>query len=254
MSYVTPFQGLSPRVVCLTIIHIMTTPLPATELLSRLNSVIDHTLLKPEAATAAIARLCDEALTWQFASVMVHPCHVAQAARHLAGSEVRVGSVVGFPLGQNILSVKLFEAMHAIEQGANELDMVLNIGSLLEGHYDTIEAELQGLAQLCAEYGTTSKVILETTLLDERAKRAACRLAVAHRIDFVKTSTGLAGGATVADVALLHSAVAGRAQVKASGGIRSLADATALLTAGATRLGTSAGVALMQEKIILQRG
>lgn len=228
----------------------MATPNPTAPPLTRaeLARLIDHTLLKPEATPAQIERLCAEARAHGFASVCVNPTHVRLAARLLRGSGVAVCSVVGFPLGAGLPQVKAFEAAEVVRLGAGEVDMVLNIGALKAGDHALVLRDIRAVVRAGRAGGALVKVILETCLLTDDEKRAACRLAQQARADFVKTSTGFStGGATVADVALMRAAVGPKMGVKAAGGIRSLAEAQAMVAAGATRLGTSAGVALLQD-------
>jgi deoxyribose-phosphate aldolase len=211
-------------------------------------SLIDHTLLKPEAAKPEIARLCTEARQHSFASVCVHPFWVRFAAAELKGSPVKVCAVVGFPLGANETRTKLFEADAAIAQGASELDMVQNIGALHSGDRQYIYAEIEQVAELAHNGGAVLKVILETCLLNEKQKLQACHLAVEARADFVKTSTGFStGGATREDVVLMRNAVGPNLGVKASGGIRSLATLREMVYAGANRIGTSSGVQILRQ-------
>jgi deoxyribose-phosphate aldolase len=209
-----------------------------------LAGVIDHTLLRPEARAADIERLCAEARDCHFATVCVHGCWVELARHCLDASDVRVACVVGFPLGAAEADVKRFEAETAAETGAHELDVVLNIGRLKDGDHRYILRELRDIVAAAEE--RIVKVILETCLLTDAEKTLACRLVVDAGAHFVKTSTGFAkAGATVEDTRLLRQAVGPRFGVKAAGGIRDLATARALLDAGANRLGTSAGVALL---------
>ena len=220
----------------------MTTPTAAA-----LAALIDHTFLKSSGSDTAIDALCAEALQYRFGAVMVHPCEVARCVRLLTGSTVKVGTVTGFPLGQNTSAVKLAETRDSLARGAREIDLVMNIRALQAGDETYVRREFEELATACRTAGAISKVILETCCLTDDQKRFACRLAVEAGVDFVKTSTGLAtGGATVADVRLMAAAVGGRARVKAAGGIRTLADALAMIEAGATRIGTSAGVAIIE--------
>ena len=208
---------------------------------------LDHTLLAPDATPDAIERLCDEAREHGFAAVCVNGWHVRRAARRLAGSRVAVASTVGFPLGAQVPEVKAFEARRALEDGARELDVVLSIGALKAGDDALVTRDLEGV---CAAAGSDAlvKVILETALLSDDEKVRACRLAVAAGAGFVKTSTGFGGGgATVGDVALLRATVGQRAGVKAAGGIRTAADARRMLAAGASRIGSSAAVAIVRE-------
>lgn len=211
-------------------------------------ALIDHTLLKPDATPHQIAQLCAEARENGFAAVCVNPAHVAQAAALLAGSATVVCTVVGFPLGATSTAAKAFEARQAIADGATEIDMVISIGHLKNGDDDYVGNDIRQVVETAHANHAICKVIIETALLTDDEKRRACRLAVTAGADFVKTSTGFAGGgATVADVRLMRETVAGRAAIKAAGGVRTLADARAMVAAGAARIGTSAGVALVRE-------
>ena len=208
--------------------------------------IIDHTQLKPEATSAQIVQVCEEAKEYGFGAVMLNPCYVELACSCLQGSGVKVGTVIGFPLGATLASVKRFEAAEALKLGAAEIDMVQNIGALKSGNRDLVSSEIRALAELAHERGALLKMILEMGLLTEEEKVIACELSERAGADFVKTSTGfLAGGATAADVALMRRTV--KIGVKASGGIRSAADAKAMIEAGAGRLGTSAGVNIVRE-------
>ncbi len=210
--------------------------------------VIDHTLLSPEATAAQIEQLCREAAHYDFAAVCVDPAHVALAARLLRTTPVKVGSTIGFPHGATLTSVKRFEALQALRLGADELDMVQNIGALKAGDRARVEADMRAVVEVAHANGAIVKVILETALLTRDEKVLACELALAAGADFVKTSTGFAsGGATVEDVRLMRSVVGNRAGVKAAGGIRNATEVAALLAAGADRIGTSASVAIMKE-------
>lgn len=210
--------------------------------------VIDHTLLKPEATAEQVARLCEEAMRFEFATAFIHPWFVPLAALLLKGSVVKVGAPVGFPLGANLTASKRSEAADLLRLGAHELDMVLNIGALKSRERKLVENDIRGVVEIAHEAGAVLKVILETALLTVDEKILACELAVAAGADFVKTSTGFAGGgATVDDVALMRGVVGKRAGVKASGGIRTTSDLAAMLDAGANRIGTSAGVQIVQE-------
>lgn len=207
-----------------------------------LARVIDHTLLRPGATAADVDRLCAEAHTAGFAAVCVNPVWVTRAARQLHDSRVEVGTVVGFPLGASTSRVKAFEAREAISDGAGELDMVLDIGSLKDGEVGRVRDEIAEIAGICDEAGAVLKVILETCELTDDEKVTAARLAVDAGAGFVKTSTGFgSAGATVHDVALLRETVGPAVGVKAAGGIRTRDDARRMLDAGATRIGTSAG-------------
>jgi deoxyribose-phosphate aldolase len=211
-----------------------------------LASLIDHTQLAPDAGPEQIDRLCSEALEHGFAAVCVHGAWVRRCAQALAGSSVAVCAVVGFPLGAMASAAKLFEARQALDDGATEIDMVLAIGALKAGAQDYVQREIAAIAELCHARAARLKVILETALLSDAEKVAACRIACAAGADFVKTSTGFARqGATVHDVALLRRSVGPTLGVKASGGVRDEAVARALLEAGATRLGASASVAIV---------
>jgi len=215
----------------------------------QLAACIDHTLLKPEATAADIRRLCVEAAGNGFATVCVNPTYVKLAAGLLASSRVRVCSVVGFPLGAHLIPIKAAESLRAIRHGAREIDMVINIGALRGGDLETVARDIQAVVAGCRRADALCKVIIETALLNEDEKATACRLAVEAGAHFVKTSTGFAsGGATFEDVWLMNCIVrpAG-VQVKASGGIQTLADARRMLSAGATRIGTSSGMRILEE-------
>ncbi len=208
---------------------------------------IDHTLLRPEATPADIDRLCEEAVRYGCAAVCVNPIYVARAAARLAGTPVKVATVVGFPLGASLTATKVAEAALALAQGAQEIDMVLPIGLLKAGELEAVRADLRAVAAVCHAAGACCKVILETALLTEEEKVLAARLAVEAGADFVKTSTGFGpGGATVDDVALLRRVVGPSVGIKAAGGIRTAEQAIAMLEAGADRLGTSATVAILE--------
>ncbi|RLT40043.1 MAG: deoxyribose-phosphate aldolase [Chloroflexi bacterium] len=215
---------------------------------------IDHTALKPATTEAEIRQLCNEALEYAFASVCVNPTWVSLAAELLADSPVRTCTVIGFPLGATLSVVKAYETSAAIAAGAQEVDMVINVGRLKDGRYDEVSEEIRGVvhAARAASGGHSRpvivKVIIETALLTESEKRMACILAAEAGADFVKTSTGFSGGgATVEDIRLMRQVVGPQMGVKASGGIRTAEAALALLEAGATRLGVSAGVTILQE-------
>jgi deoxyribose-phosphate aldolase len=211
---------------------------------------IDHTLLKPDATEVDIRRLCSEALTHHFAAVCVNSYWVALAANELAGSRVAVASVVGFPLGACETATKVFECAHAADAGAREIDMVLNVGELRAAQHTAVTRDITAVVNAAQQRGAHVKVILETCLLNDDQKRVACELAVKAGADFVKTSTGFSsGGATVVDVALMRATVGPKVGVKASGGIRTLADCRAMMTAGANRIGTSAGVRIVLEEV-----
>ncbi len=212
------------------------------------STMIDHTLLKPDATLPDIQKLCREAAEFHFATVCVNPAWVATAAAALRGSGVGVCSVVGFPLGATTPDVKNFETRRAIFDGATEIDMVINIGALKSGDLRTVERDIAAVIEACLQCGVVSKVIIEAALLTDDEKIAACTLAKAAGADFVKTSTGFAsGGATAADVALMRRVVGAEMGVKAAGGVRDLEGLQAMVAAGATRVGASAGVKIVQE-------
>ena len=210
---------------------------------------IDHTLLKPEATPAQVAQLCAEARQYHFASVCVNPSYVPQCAEALAGSDAAVCTVAGFPLGATTTATKVGEASEAIAAGAREVDMVIAIGRLVADDYEYVLRDIAAVVDACHSQGALCKVIIETALLTDEQKVAACLLAARAGADFVKTSTGFAsGGATVADIALMRRTVGPTIGVKASGGVRDLAAARALIAAGATRIGASAGVAIVRQE------
>jgi deoxyribose-phosphate aldolase len=223
--------------------------LAATLPLLHIPQLIDHTLLRPDATKAGIKRLCREARQFKFYSVCVNPTWVSLVRQLLAGSGVKVCSVVAFPLGAQLPGTKAQEARAAIRQGATEIDMVINIGALKSGDDALVLRDIRSVVEICRDGGARCKVILETSLLTKGEKRRACELAVKARADFVKTSTGFsAGGATVEDVALMSRIVREKGLgVKASGGIRSVADLRRMVQAGATRIGTSSGIKILQE-------
>jgi len=210
--------------------------------------LIDHTLLRPEATRKEVIVLCDEAVRYGFCSVMVNPANVAFAAAQVRGTSVKVGTVVGFPLGANLTATKLAEAEATLRNGAHELDVVLNLGALKSGDRVLVQTEMRSLAQLAHERGALLKVILENALLSQEEKILACALAVEAGVDFVKTSTGFAAlGATVADVVLMRGVVGLKIGVKAAGGIRTAAQFMDMVDAGANRIGASASVEIVQE-------
>ncbi len=211
-------------------------------------SMIDHTLLKPEATRQQIEELCREAAQFKFATVCVNPAWVALSARLLAGSGVGVCSVVGFPLGATTSDVKGYETRRAIFDGAREIDMVINIGALKSGDLQVVERDIEAVTRPCRECGALSKAIIEAALLTDDEKVTACMLAKAASADYVKTSTGFGpGGATAADVALMRRVVGAEMGVKAAGGVRDLDGVKAMIAAGATRVGASAGVRIVQQ-------
>lgn len=211
-------------------------------------SLIDHTLLKPEASEADIRRLCEEAAKYGFASVCVNPAWVKTSAEILKGTGIPVCTVIGFPLGATLPDVKAFEARRVIFNGAREVDMVINIGALKSGDDCAVEDDIRAVASAAHENGVLCKVIIETALLSDEEKVRACLAARNAGADFVKTSTGFAkGGATVDDVALMRRTVGKALGVKASGGVKGIEDAKAMVAAGATRIGASVGVKIAQE-------
>ena len=207
--------------------------------------LIDHTLLKPESTREQITKIVDEAKEYGFKSVCVNPTHVMYAAKELKDSDVLVCTVIGFPLGATTTEVKIFETEDAIKNGASEIDMVINVGALKDGRYEDVQKDIEGVVG--AANGKTVKVIIETVLLTDEEKVKACELAKAAGADFVKTSTGFAGGgATPEDVKLMKDTVGNELEVKASGGVRNLEDFNKMIEAGATRIGASAGVQIIQ--------
>lgn len=211
------------------------------------NKLIDHTLLKANASKTDITKLCDEAMQYDFASVCVNPVWVSYCAEYLKESDVRVCTVIGFPLGANTSKVKAYETKMAIEEGADEVDMVINIGALKAGDMDTVYQDIQAVVD--ASQGHCVKVIIETCLLTDEEKVLACQQAMKAKATFVKTSTGFStGGATVHDVALMKQTVGDHCEVKASGGVKTFEDMEAMVNAGASRIGTSSGISLMNYK------
>jgi deoxyribose-phosphate aldolase len=211
-------------------------------------AMIDHTLLKPDAARKDIEALCREAAEYAFASVCVNPTWVALCASLLHGTGVKTCSVVGFPLGATTADVKHYETRRAIFDGAREIDMVINVGALKSGDLPVVERDIEAVTAPCREAGALSKVIIEAALLTDDEKITACTLAKAANADYVKTSTGFGpGGATAADVALMRRVVGEEMGVKAAGGVRDLEGLKAMVAAGATRVGASAGVRIVQE-------
>lgn len=213
-----------------------------------LAATLDHTLLKPEATRAQVLQLCEEAAHYHFACAMVNPFWVSTAAAALAGTGVPVGVVIGFPLGASLLDSKVDEAKRVIALGAHDVDVVLNIGALKSGEYDTVAEDIHGVVEVAHAHGAIVKVILETALLNFEEKLRASEIAVHAGANFIKTSTGFStGGATVDDIAQMRGVAGDRCGVKASGGIRTLADAKTMLQAGANRIGASASVRIVQE-------
>ena len=213
----------------------------------KINQYIDHTLLKPESRQDQIDKLIREAKTYNFASVCINPTWVSYAAKALEGTDIKVCTVIGFPLGATTSAVKAFETKDAISHGADEVDMVINIGQAKSGHFAFVEEDIRAVVE--ASGGKLVKVIIETCLLTDKEKIKACQAAVAAGADFVKTSTGFSiAGAKLEDVRLMRQTVGPDVGVKAAGGTRSLEDAQAFIEAGATRIGTSAGVTIMEGK------
>ena len=210
------------------------------------NKMIDHTVLKADTPLETVKRICDEAMEYGFASVCINPCHVAYCADYLKDSDVNVCTVIGFPLGANTSAVKAFETKDAIANGADEIDMVMNIGALKDKNYDLVRDDVKAVVD--AANGTLVKVILETCLLTEDEIKKACELCVEAKADFVKTSTGFSTrGATIEDVKIMKAAVQGKAKVKAAGGVRTHEDMVKIVEAGADRIGTSAGCSLVEK-------
>ncbi|MET3557305.1 deoxyribose-phosphate aldolase [Streptococcus rupicaprae] len=210
-----------------------------------LNKYIDHTLLKPESTKDQVLEIIAQAKEYDFASVCVNPTWVSLAAKELADTDVKVCTVIGFPLGANTPAVKAFETKDAIENGADEIDMVINIGALKSGDLELVEEDIKAVVEASGD--KLVKVIIETCLLTDKEKIVACELAKSAGADFVKTSTGFStGGANVHDIGLMRKIVGPEMGVKASGGARSLEDANAFIEAGANRIGASSGVAIMK--------
>lgn len=214
----------------------------------QLANMIDHTNLKAFADDAAFEKLCDEAKKYNFKMVAINPAQTVRCKKKLEGSPVHVGAAIGFPLGQTTLECKIFETKDAIEKGADEIDYVINVAELKNKNYDYIKKEMEEIVKICREAGKTSKVIFENCYLIDDEKRKVAEIAKEVKPDFIKTSTGFGtGGATVEDVKLMKSVVGDEVKVKAAGGIRDLKTALAMIEAGAERLGTSAGVAIVEE-------
>ena len=214
----------------------------------QLANMIDHTNLKAFADDAAFEKLCDEAKKYNFKMVAINPAQTVRCKKKLEGSPVHVGAAIGFPLGQTTLECKIFETKDAIEKGADEIDYVINVAELKNKNYDYIKKEIEEIVKICREAGKTSKVIFENCYLTDDEKRKVAEIAKEVKPDFIKTSTGFGtGGATVEDVKLMKSVVGDEVKVKAAGGIRDLKTALAMIEAGAERLGTSAGVAIVEE-------
>jgi deoxyribose-phosphate aldolase len=215
---------------------------------SEVAALIDHTLLKADAIESDIRKLCAEAREYGFASVCIHPSWVPLATKLLSGAKSKVCTVVGFPLGATSTIAKVCETQEALADGAKEIDMVINVGALKSGNRDTVQSEIGSITEVAHKNGAICKVIIETCLLTQAEKILASKLAKAAGADFVKTSTGFStGGATTDDVKLMRQTVGSAMGVKASGGIRTLSELTAMVAAGATRIGASAGVTIVEE-------
>lgn len=213
----------------------------------QLAGMIDHTFLKPFGTTENIEKLCAEARKYEFAMVAINPAEVETCVKLLEGSPVRVGAAIGFPLGQTTTECKAFETRDAIEKGATEIDTVINVRALQKGRLDIVKKEIEDMVAICKPAGVICKVILETCYLSDAEKETVCQIAKEAGVDFVKTSTGFGtAGATVEDVALMRRVVGPEIGVKAAGGIRDLDTALAMIKAGATRIGTSSGVSIVE--------
>lgn len=211
-----------------------------------ISKTIDHTLLKPDASKDGVEKLCKEAVEYKFKAVCVNPSHIELCKRLLKDTEVKVATVVGFPLGANTTETKVFETKDSVLKGADEIDMVINIGALKEGDHQLVENDIKAVVNAC-EGKAIVKVIIETCLLTDYEKRKACELSMSAGAHFVKTSTGFStGGATVEDVALMKSVVGSNLEVKASGGVRDRETALLMIEAGATRIGTSSGIKIIE--------
>jgi deoxyribose-phosphate aldolase len=222
--------------------------LTAADVPSDIAGYIDHTLLKPDATPAEIDALCREAREFHFAAVCVNPPFVKQCAELLRGSDVQIAVVVGFPLGAHTTETKVFETEQALADGATEIDMVINVGQLKAGHNDFVREDIRGVVRAAHRVGGIVKVIIEAALLNDEEKVRASRLSQEAGADFVKTSTGFGpGGATAHDVALMRETVGPNLGVKAAGGVKNLQQAQEMIKAGATRIGASAGVKIVQE-------
>ena len=213
----------------------------------QLAGMIDHTFLKPFGTAENIEKLCDEARKYEFAMVAINPAEVETCVKLLEGSPVRVGAAIGFPLGQTTTECKAFETRDAIAKGATEIDTVINVRALQKGRLDIVKKEIEEMVAICRPAGVICKVILETCYLSDAEKETVCRIAKEAGVDFVKTSTGFGtAGATVEDVALMRRVVGPEIGVRAAGGIRDLDTALAMIKAGATRIGTSSGVTIVE--------
>ena len=216
--------------------------------MKNLSSMIDHTILKADATSEMVRSLCEEAREYKFAAVCVNPTHIKYCKELLKDSGVKVATVIGFPLGANTSETKAFETKDAIEKGADEVDMVINIGALKDKNYDLVKNDIEAVVK-AASGAAIVKVIIETSLLTDDEKKKVCQLALDAGADFVKTSTGFStGGATIEDVKLMKSVVGDNMGIKASGGVRDKETAEAMIQAGATRLGTSSGIKIAKEQ------
>lgn len=215
--------------------------------MKKILSMIDHTILKPEATKEMVRVLCEEAIEYEFAAVCVNPFYVKYSKELLKGSNIKIATVIGFPLGANTSSVKAFETEDAIKNGADEIDMVINVGALKSKDYSIVKEDISAVVE-AAKNKALVKVIIETSLLNHEEKIKACQLAMDAGADFVKTSTGFStGGATVEDIKLMKEVVGDKLKIKASGGIRDLENANKMIQAGANRLGASSGVKIAKE-------
>lgn len=213
--------------------------------MKNINRYIDHTLLKPEATAEQIEKLCQEAIQYRFFSVCINPGNISLAKKFLGASDVAICTVIGFPLGANTTETKVFETKNAISIGANEIDMVLNIGAVKSGNWKLVEDDIRAVKNACQE--KVLKVIFETCLLTDEEKKMCAQVSERAGADFIKTSTGFSSaGATYDDVSLMRAAVTSKVQVKASGGVRDLSTALKMIELGATRLGTSSGIAIIE--------
>jgi deoxyribose-phosphate aldolase len=218
---------------------------------NELASKIDHTFLKPFGLPDDIFQICEEAKHYGFAMVAVNPAETKKCSSILSGSPVHVGAAIGFPLGQNTIKTKVFETLEAIENGADEIDMVINIRALQEGNVEYVRKEITDVIQICRRKRIISKVILETCYLSDNEKKTICHIAAEEGADFVKTSTGFGeSGATLHDINLMQETLSGACKIKAAGGIRDLSTTLRMLNAGASRIGTSKGVSIIKELVV----
>lgn len=213
--------------------------------ISEVAGYIDHTLLKPETTGEDIARVCREAISFNFYAVCINPCHVVNTRNLLEDSGIKIATVVGFPLGSNLASTKIHESEFAVQEGADELDMVMNIGALREGDHKTVEKDIQSVVN-AVNKSAVVKVIIETALLTDEEKKIASKIVESAGANYVKTSTGFNGGATLDDVRLIRSVISSHTGIKASGGIKTYADCVGFIEAGANRIGTSSGTEIIR--------